>query len=120
MEPALGWQGGRDHLAGNAGADTLYGGTGPDDFEFFWVDDSGPLGSGSTDIIGDFRAFEGDFIELSVLDANSEVTGNQAFSLGNAGFSGAPGEINYTYSGGDRNPVTMIASSTSGSLSVWS
>jgi Ca2+-binding RTX toxin-like protein len=95
-------QGGRDILAGDAGADTLYGGTGPDQFEFFWVGDSGPLGSGSTDIIADFSAAEGDMIELSGMDANSNVAGDQAFTfIGNAGFSGAPGEINYTYSGGN-------------------
>ena len=87
---------------GDAGADTLYGGTGPDQFEFFSVGNSGPPGSGSTDTIGDFSAAEGDWIELSGMDANSNVAGDQAFTfIGNAGFSGAPGEINYTYSGGN-------------------
>jgi Ca2+-binding RTX toxin-like protein len=94
--------GGVDLLYGGAGADILFGGSGADQFQFFFVSDSQPLGSGLTDTIADFSAAEGDVIELSGMDASIYGIGDQAFTfIGNAAFSGAPGEINYVYSGGN-------------------
>ncbi|MCW1381577.1 hypothetical protein OLX02_01950 [Novosphingobium sp. KCTC 2891] len=68
-------------LSGGVGADSLNGGSGAD-FR-------------TMDMIRDFNRIDGDRIDLSVLDANRGVTGDQAFSfIGNAAFgTGTPGQI---------------------------
>ncbi|WP_293883628.1 heparin lyase I family protein [Sphingomonas sp.] len=70
---------GNDLLVGGAGADQLRGGTGKDVFVFR----DGDLGktSDTTDIILDFSHAQGDRIDLSRLDANTLVSGDQAFVL---------------------------------------
>ena len=63
-----------DRLAGGFGADTLTGGTGLDNFIYLDVRDRG-------DTITDFQVGS-DEIDLSAIDANSTIGGNQAFALG--------------------------------------
>jgi Ca2+-binding RTX toxin-like protein len=96
---------GADHIQGGLGADTLWGGSGAD--IFLWSSaaeaeyDLANLGC-LTDHICDFNHAEGDLIDLSAIDANENVTGNQGFTfIVTAAFSGNPGEINYFYDGGD-------------------
>jgi Ca2+-binding RTX toxin-like protein len=96
---------GADHIRGGLGDDTLWGGSGAD--IFLWSSaaeaeyDLANLGC-STDHICDFNHTEGDVIDLSAIDANENVTGNQGFTfIDTAAFSGNPGEINYFYDGGD-------------------
>ena len=56
----------------------------------------------STDNIGDFTRAEGDLMDLSAIDANETISGNQAFTfIGAARSSGNPGEISYFYQDGD-------------------
>jgi serralysin len=56
----------------------------------------------STDVIGDFSRAGGDVIDLSAVDANETISGNQAFTFIGAGrSSGNPGEISYFYEDGD-------------------
>lgn len=69
---------GGDWLQGGAGTDQLSGGSGADVFVFAAVSDS-PLGSG--DMIEDFSLNE-DRIDLSAVDADASLEGNQAFEWG--------------------------------------
>lgn len=78
---------GNDTLEGGVGADTITGGTGADRFVFRAAD------LGSTDRIADFSAADGDRIDLLAIDANANVTGNQAFAMVLRGFTGNAGEL---------------------------
>ena len=89
--------GGNDTLYGGTGTDTLYGGTGNDVFQFDSVSESQP--GLSRDIIDDFVGngnLPGDRIDLSRIDANTTIKGDQAFTyIGSRGFT-APGQIRYS------------------------
>ncbi|MEH1900121.1 MAG: hypothetical protein V7L04_01535 [Nostoc sp.] len=102
--------GGNDTLNGGPGKDTLYGGSGNDVFKFNSVSDSQP--GLLRDVINDFVGngnLPGDQIDLSTIDANSNIPGNQAFTyIGTRAFS-APGQIRY--SGG------ILQGNTTGNLS---
>lgn len=76
---------GNDTIIGGAGADILASGSGNDLFIYEAVKESG-IGA-KADHITDFAI--GDIIDLSLIDANALVVGNQAFSfIGNANFTG--------------------------------
>jgi Ca2+-binding RTX toxin-like protein len=80
---------GNDFLTGGAGKDLLIGGTGRDTFDFNSLSEMG-ITSATRDVISDFvRGL--DKIDLSTLDANAALAGNQAFSAPVVGgtFSGA-------------------------------
>ncbi|KAA0014647.1 hypothetical protein F0A17_03125 [Billgrantia pellis] len=82
---------GNDRLVGGRGADMLTGGTGADTFAFLSTLDSTPL---SQDILLDFDRLEGDRIDLSAIDANTEGEGLQGFTwLDDNGFTGNGGEL---------------------------
>jgi VCBS repeat-containing protein len=91
-------RGGNDTLVGGAGQDLLRGGSGLDIFRFVAVSDSTVA---APDTIADFQM--GDKIDLSAIDANSLLEGNQAFKfIGGANFSGtsqapAAGELRASY-----------------------
>jgi Ca2+-binding RTX toxin-like protein len=101
---------GNDTLLGGAGMDRFYGGTGADKFVFRNGDFAG-MTSTTADRIHDFSEADGDIIHLSGVDANSLVTGDQAFSfIGGAAFSHSAGELRaYQQSG-----VTYVAGDTNG------
>lgn len=80
---------GDDLLLGGAGGDVLTGGEGADIFVFNSVSDSNS--STGVDEINDFLS-NVDLIDLSNIDADSTVSGNQAFTL-TGGSSGAAGEL---------------------------
>ena len=84
---------GNDVIDGNGGADSLYGGTGADRFVFNQLSDSQ---SGAIDRIFDFETGL-DRIDLSGIDARTNVTGDQAFSLV-ASFTRVSGQLTRTYS----------------------
>lgn len=69
--------GGADRLEGGAGGDTLLGGAGADTFVYTLVSDSAV---GQSDRILDFKTAEQDRIDVSAIDANSLVDGNQNFA----------------------------------------
>ncbi len=73
---------GNDQLSGGSGADALIGGLGADSFKYKSVSDS-PAGGGR-DVIIQFQggAGVGDQIDLTMVDANTTVAGNQAFIWG--------------------------------------
>jgi serralysin len=92
----LNGNGGNDVINGLGGNDTLSGGAGNDEFRFF-------QNSGNDRII-DFTSGS-DKIHLTEIDANTGVSGNQAFTfIGNAAFSGAAGQLR-TYSDSGFNYV---------------
>jgi hypothetical protein len=81
-----------DTLYGAGGVDSLTGGAGNDVFRYDSIADSS--GPASQDTIQDFNL--GDLIDLSHIDANSVLGGNQAFSfIGGAAFSGTAGELRF-------------------------
>lgn len=89
---------GDDDLVGGAGRDTLYGGAGRDAFIFKALSDS-RAGETRRDVVKDFQPGL-DFFHLRGVDANSTVSGDQAFKfIGlNASFTGA-GQLRYTIVG---------------------
>ncbi len=100
---------GNDTIYGGLGADDLTGGTGSDTFVFKTLSDSTVAVAGR-DTIFDFSGTAGDKIDLSAIDANSAIAGDQAFTyLGTAAFTGTAGELRYikqasdTYIYGDTN-----------------
>ncbi len=86
---------GNDLLLGSAGRDTMTGGAGADIFRFgAAIADIGTTAA-ARDIIADFVRADGDIIDLSAIDANTAVNGNQAFTfIGNAAFTAA-GQLRY-------------------------
>ena len=84
---------GSDRLTGAIGADRLTGGLDADLFIFQAINQSTVAGTGR-DFIQDFSRAQGDRIDVSAIDANAGVSGNQAFSfISAAAFSGAAGEL---------------------------
>ena len=72
--------GGNDNIWGGNGADTLTGGSGNDHFVYLSVDESTPT---SYDTITDWTpdlSGTGDVIDLTHIDANTSVDGDQAFT----------------------------------------
>lgn len=77
-----------DTLTGGLGADRMRGGTGFDTFDFNLTSESTRA---APDLILDFigaGASWGDVIDLSTIDANTTVAGNQAFTFGSRGAGG--------------------------------
>jgi serralysin len=78
--------GGNDTIVGGGGADTLTGGAGADRFRVSAAADSP---TASPDRVADFVFAAGDRVDLSFMDANALLAGNQAFAfIGAAAFSG--------------------------------
>ena len=85
-------------LTGGAGGDRMTGGAGADVFRFESLGDFGT--GGSLDRIVDFSRTQADKIDLSGIDADTGLDGDQAFTLiGTAAFSGIAGELRYTQTG---------------------
>jgi len=92
--------GGGDQLVGGVGQDSLIGGLGAD--RFIW----GGLAESAVampDVVADFSWAQGDKFDLSLIDGNLALGGNQAFLfMGGAVFAGGgQGSIRATHQGGD-------------------
>ena len=90
---------GNDVISGTGGRDWLTGGAGNDRFDWDNVTESTP-GAANRDVIVDFTGAGktgGDVIDLSTIDANSGVGGNQAFIFGGTG----AGHVRAVASGAD-------------------
>jgi Ca2+-binding RTX toxin-like protein len=87
-----------DLIVGGWDADVLTGGSGADNFRIGYFESG--LGAGG-DRITDFASGT-DIVDLSGWDANTGVSGDQAFSfIGGAAFSGAAGELRTFFDGVD-------------------
>ena len=84
---------GDDALVGGAGTDLLVGGLGNDVFDF---DGLSELGLGATsDVISGWNA--GDQIDLTTIDWNTALAGDQAFTFVGAGaFTATAGQVRYS------------------------
>ncbi|MGL4962774.1 MAG: calcium-binding protein [Inquilinus sp.] len=103
-----GWNG-SDVLTGGGGKDMLFGGAGADRFVFTTIGDS--VTGANADRITDFSHAQGDRIDLSAIDADTGVAGDQAFTfIGNALYSGIAGELRYHSDG----VVTTVAGDING------
>ncbi len=92
---------GNDTLVGGYGTDVMTGGAGYDTFKFNAPGEIGRA-TGDRDIIVDFTRGQ-DKIDLSAIDADTTVSGNQAFDLlpaNDAFFSGTAGELAWRTEGG--------------------
>ena len=92
---------GDDFIIGGTGNDLLRGGLGADSFRVLGESMSRPVLE--SDQIFDFSTAEGDIIDLSAIDANSLLAGEQAFTLVSA-FSKQAGQMTMSFSGG----ITLI------------
>jgi serralysin len=103
---------GTDTIIGGAGADTLSGGAGADVFVFNLPADSG---GSAIDLITDFVS-RTDRIDLSAMDANSSIVGDQAFSfIGTNAFTGLGQlRVDTTSIGG----VTIVTANLVGDLAA--
>jgi hypothetical protein len=64
-------------------------------------------------VIVDFSGASGDRIDLSMLDANPKLAGNQAFSfIGKTAFTGKTGELRYDKKASDTYIYAIYATST--------
>jgi len=100
---------GNDKLSGGAGKDVMIGGLGADSFVFADGDFASATRKGA-DIIADFSHAQGDHIDLSAVDANTALDGDQAFSfIGSTDFTHTAGELrtlvikDHTFVAGDTN-----------------
>ncbi|TAN49659.1 MAG: hypothetical protein EPN21_11090 [Methylococcaceae bacterium] len=85
--------GGLDTLLGGGGTDTLNGGKGADVFDF---NVPGEIGlNKARDIIADFKAADGDKIDVAGVDANASTAGNQAFGFIGASAFSAAGQLRF-------------------------
>lgn len=79
--------GGNDTITGGQGSDTIWGGAGNDRFVFT---DARTIGS---DLIKDFAT--GDKIDLSAIDANTNVGGDHAFAFVGSNWLSKAGDLGY-------------------------
>ncbi|MDB5524462.1 MAG: Rhizobiocin/RTX toxin and hemolysin-type calcium binding protein [Rhizobium sp.] len=99
---------GADRIYGGLGTDSLTGGGGADTF-FFKAGETS-ASKAAADTISDFKAWQGDLIDLHGIDANGNKKGNQDFDfIREEAFSGQAGELRLektatdTYLMGDTN-----------------
>ena len=96
---------GNDTLIGGIGRDTLEGGAGADLFVFASLTDSSS--SGYRDTINDFGR-GADRIDLSGIDANTALAGDQAFAfLGKTAFSGVAGQLIFRTISGTQDSLVL-------------
>ncbi|QUJ75642.1 VCBS domain-containing protein [Sulfitobacter albidus] len=106
---------GSDSLSGGLGSDTLQGGAGADSFIFSTAAESGPVGG---DVITDFGTGGADLIDLSAIDADGVLAGDQAFSfIGTDAYSGA-GQLRFETDGTDGRVAADIDGDGNDDLSI--
>jgi Ca2+-binding RTX toxin-like protein len=91
---------GSDVIVGGLGLDVMRGGANADKFVWNSTAESG-LAASEADRITDFNRSEGDRIDVSAIDANETIAGNQAFTFAGIGNNPAAGQIVYFTSATD-------------------
>jgi len=81
---------GDDRLIGGLGTDQLWGGSGAD---LFVLQSAAQSTLKQLDVIRDFSLAEGDRIDLSQVDANTRLVGNQSFTLAGSSFGRVAGQL---------------------------
>lgn len=105
-------QSGNDTLHGGEGLDRLYGGNDNDKFDYDAVAESKP-GAAQRDVIADFADVSADDqIDLSTIDADTGLAGNQTFSFNGTDVITGPAQVRVAASGAD----TLIQANTGGTL----
>jgi Ca2+-binding RTX toxin-like protein len=100
---------GDDVIVGGLGKDVMTGGAGRDQFVFETAGDS-RTGGAVRDVIQDFTHGQ-DVIDLSAIDAKTNVAGHDAFNwIGASNFSGAAGQLRYQVVGS----YTVVYGDTNG------
>jgi parallel beta-helix repeat protein len=87
-------------ITGGAGHDLMTGGLGRDIFDFNAISETTKIAT-TRDVITDFKHLT-DRFDLSTLDANTKIAGNQVFSflaVKGAAFTGTAGQLHYLASG---------------------
>lgn len=114
---------GNDTLVGGAGADTMTGGTGPDLFILLGPHARSGIGR---DVITDFNGAEGDTIDLSAIDANDGLDGDQSFMfIGAAAFTDlgqlryANGLLQGNFTGNARADIEIALTGTPDIAAGW-
>ena len=101
--------GGDDVLTGGGDKDVLRGGLGADVFDYNAIDHSSVVAA-KRDTIMDFSQAEGDRIDLSSLDANVLLPGNDAFVFLGSGLTAGAGTLAFRILGGN----TLIEADVNG------
>jgi Ca2+-binding RTX toxin-like protein len=103
---------GQDVLIGGAGKDRMTGGLGIDYFDFNAIAETGKTAA-TRDVITDFTHLV-DKIDLSTIDANTRVAGDQAFVF--AQLSAVPGRLYYFFENpaGTANDKTIVQGDVNG------
>ncbi|WP_284246369.1 calcium-binding protein, partial [Methylobacterium haplocladii] len=103
---------GDDVLIGGPGTDTIYGGAGADRFVFQSVADFGPAGALDS---FEFIAGDGDLIDLSAIDANTNAAGTQGFTfIGTNAFTGQAGQLRYEKGTGAQSGTLVVGADLNG------
>src|SRR5204862_128418 len=101
---------GNDRITGGGGADTLTGGSDADTFVYAALTDSAPA---TADTIIDFEHLI-DHIDLSAIDANSSLSGNQAFVFGDQNANVVAHSVTWYETGGN----TIIQADVNGNTTA--
>ena len=110
---------GNDILIGGLGKDTLTGDEGHDTFRFESIADSGKTAA-TRDVITDFAQGD-DLIDLSAIDADPGLLGNQAFTWrGELAFNGHAGQLRFVRENapGQANDHTIVEVDLNGDRSA--
>ncbi len=104
---------GADTLRGGGAMDQLTGGAGADSFVYGAIGDS-PSSAAGRDLITDFSHAQGDRIDLSLIDANTGVAGDQAFHRSSAPglFTGVAGQLHTWIDAGGRPSSRATSTAT--------
>jgi Ca2+-binding RTX toxin-like protein len=101
---------GNDTLIGGSGADILTGGLDADRFVFSALGDSAP---GTPDLVTDFVPGI-DIIDLSAIDANTSLNGDQAFAFGGQNANVVARSVTWFENGGN----TIIQADVNGNTTA--
>ncbi|MGV3576659.1 MAG: M10 family metallopeptidase C-terminal domain-containing protein [Devosia sp.] len=108
---------GADRLTGGAGRDVMTGGADNDTFIFTAVSEMGNTAT-TRDVITDFTPGQDKF-DFSAIDANTQLSGNQAFTflaIQGAAFTGVRGQLNWSQqdAAGTANDKTIVMGDING------
>jgi Ca2+-binding RTX toxin-like protein len=113
---------GNDTVTGGVGADIITLGSGNDTVVLLTTTDSGLLAT-NVDTVTDFvtsliDALNGDRIDVSAIDANMGLAGNDVFTFIGTGIFTAPGQLRYQQIGADTFVQGNVGGSTAADFSI--